>query len=228
MRSRCTSKPRPMAVGTTISPLGLTVTAGSMMSCSPVTAGGGDVAGKREVGQRRQGDVVRAADAGLEHSSAPDGNAALFGCVVDGDGFAEAADAADLDVDDAAGLHVDCGEGVAAVANGFVETDGGLEALLQHGVEVEVVVPEGLLDHQQVELVPAGDVVEVLHAVGGVGVAAERDVRPAVANGLEDVVVPAGLALQLDALIAGGEFGGDLVHQLRRAKAGCRWRRRTE
>ncbi len=32
MRSRCTSKPRPTAVGTTISPLGLTVTAGSMMS----------------------------------------------------------------------------------------------------------------------------------------------------------------------------------------------------
>ena len=28
---------------------------------------------------------------------------------------------------------------------------GVFEALLQHGVEVEVVVPEGLLDHEQVE-----------------------------------------------------------------------------
>jgi len=34
MRSRCTSKPRPTEVGTTISPLALTVTAGSMMSCA--------------------------------------------------------------------------------------------------------------------------------------------------------------------------------------------------
>ena len=47
-----------------------------------------------------------------------------IGGVVDGDGFAEAADTADLDVDDAAGLHLDGGEGVAAVADGFVETDG--------------------------------------------------------------------------------------------------------
>ena len=115
-----------------------------------------------------------AADAGLEHAAAPDRDAALFGGVVDGDGLGEAADAADLDVDDAAGLHVDGGECVAAVANGFVETDAGVEALLQHGVEVEVVVPERLLDHEQVELVPAGDVVEVRHAVGGVGVAAEQ------------------------------------------------------
>ena len=35
---------------------------------------------------------------------------------------------------------------------------GGVELPLQHGVEVEVVVPERLLDHHQVELVPADDV----------------------------------------------------------------------
>ena len=91
---------------------------------------------------------------------------------MDGDRFAKAADAANLDVDDAAGLHIDRGEGVAPVADGFVEADVRSEAFLQHGVKVEVVVPERLLDHEQVELVPAGDVVEVLHPVGGVGVAA--------------------------------------------------------
>ena len=71
-----------------------------------------------------------------------------------GDGLAEAAHTTDLDVDDAAGLHVDGSERVAAIADGFVETDSGLEALLQHGMEVEVVVPERLLDHEQIELVP--------------------------------------------------------------------------
>src|SRR5260370_38409268 len=69
----------------------------------PVTAGGGDVAGKREVRQRGQGDVVGAADAGLQHAAAPDRDAAFGGGVVHGDRFAEAADAANLDVDDAAG-----------------------------------------------------------------------------------------------------------------------------
>src|SRR5207253_1421785 len=170
----------------------------------PVTAGSGDVTGKREVGQRGEGDVVGAADSGLEHAAAPDGDSPFGGGVVNAYRLAEAADAADLDVDDAAGFHIDGGEGVAAVADGFVETDVGFEAFLEHGVEVEVVVPERLLDHEQVEFVPACDVVEVLHAIGGVGVAAQGDVGPAVADGLEDFGVPAGLALELDALIAGG------------------------
>ena len=43
--------------------------------------------------------------------------------VMHGDCLAEATDTADLDVDDAAGLHGDGGERVAAIADGFVETD---------------------------------------------------------------------------------------------------------
>src|ERR1700726_13868 len=54
----------------------------------PVAAGGGDIAGEREVGQRGERDVVRAADAGLKHTAAPDGNATLGGGVVHGDGLA--------------------------------------------------------------------------------------------------------------------------------------------
>jgi len=191
----------------------------------PVTAGGGDIAGQREVGQGRERNVVGTADAGLEHAAAPDRNAPLGGRVVNGDGFAEAADSPALDVDDAAGFHVDRGESVAAVADGLVEADGGVEALLQQGVEVEVVVPEGLLDHKQVELLPVGDAVRVTHVVSGVGVATESDVGPAVADGLEDFGIPTRLALQLDALVASGEFGGDLVHEALE-RAGCRWRRR--
>src|SRR5258708_37383533 len=113
---------------------------------------------------------------------------------MDGDRLAEAADAADLDVDDAAGLHIDGGEGVAPVANRFVQTNVRFEAFLQHGAKVEVVVPERLLDHEQIELVPAGDVGEVLHPLGGGGIAAYGDVGTAVAHGLEDLIGPAGRA----------------------------------
>ena len=56
--------------------------------------------------------------------------------------------------------------------------------------------------------------VGVVEAVGGVGVAAEEDVRPALADHGEDFGIPAGLALELDALIAGGDFFGDGLHEL--------------
>jgi hypothetical protein len=163
--------------------------------------------------QGREGDVVGTADAGLEHAAAPDGDPTLGRRVMDGDGLGEASYATDFDVDDAAGVHVDGGEGVAAVAYGFVEADRGVEALLQHGVEVEVVVPEGLLDHEQFELVPLGDVVEVDDAVCGVGVTTELDIGPAAAHLFEDFGVPAGLALELDALVAGGKRLFNLIQQ---------------
>ena len=78
MRSRCTSKPLPGVVGTTISPLIAHCNLRLDDVLSPVAAGCGDVAGKREVGKRRQGDIVRATDAGLQHSAAPDRDATLF------------------------------------------------------------------------------------------------------------------------------------------------------
>src|SRR5271155_3801858 len=119
-----------------------------------------------------------------------------------GDSFAEASDTTDLDIDDAAGLHGDGCERVTAIADGFIEAYGGLEALLQQGVEVEVVPPERLLDHEQVETVPVGDVFQVLHPIDGVGVTAEGDIGPALAYGFEDVGIPTGLAFEFDALVA--------------------------
>ncbi len=86
--------------------------------------------------------------------------------------------------------------------------------LLQHGVVIEVVVPEGLLDHQQVEGVKRGQVVGIPQAVGRVGVATERDAGPLVPHPLEDLHIPARLAFELDALVAGGQFPLDDRHQL--------------
>ena len=155
---------------------------------------------------------MRSADAGLQHSTAPDRDAVALGYVVDGDGLGEAAYAAYLDVQDAAAAELQGCLGVAAVAYALVQADGRLEALLELGVEIKVVVPHGLLDHEQVELVPACDVVGVFHPVGRVRVAAQEDVRPALANLFEDLHVPAVLALQLYTLIAGGDLSLDLFH----------------
>jgi len=65
----------------------------------------------------------RQAYTGLEHAAAPDGDAALERRIVHGDGLGESADAAELDIDDLAGLHFDGGESVAAIVNRLIETD---------------------------------------------------------------------------------------------------------
>ncbi len=153
-------------------------------------------------------------DAGLQHAAAPHRDASLCRRIVDRDSLAEATHTAHLDVDDLAGLHVDGCQRVTAVTDRFVEANGCRNAFLQHGMEVKIVVPERLLNHQQFKLVPAGDVVEVLHPVGGVRIAAQQNLRPARPHRFEDACVPAGLAFQLDALVSGGEFAGDLIHQL--------------
>ena len=46
-------------------------------------------------------------------------------------------------------------------------------------MEEKIVIPERLLDHQQLEAVPAYDALGVFEPVGGVGVATQQDLRPA-------------------------------------------------
>ena len=49
---------------------------------------------------------------------------------------------------------------IAGVVDGFVQADRGPQLLLQAGVVVDVVVPQRLLDHQQIELVELAQVFE--------------------------------------------------------------------
>ena len=56
--------------------------------------------------------------------------------------------------------------------------------------------------------------VEIIEGISGVGIAAQGDVRPARADAVEYFDVPAGLDLDLDAAVAGGEFSGDFFQQL--------------
>src|SRR5271167_128625 len=113
----------------------------------PVAAAGGDVAGKSEIGERGHGYVVGAADAGFEHAAAPDGNGLIFAEIVDAAGGGVSADAAEFHIDDFAGSDFDRGAGVFDVVDTFVEADGSFELALEGGVGVDVVMAEGLLDH---------------------------------------------------------------------------------
>ena len=85
---------------------------------------------------------------------------------------------------------------------------------LQARVIVDVVVPQRLLDHQQIELVELAQVLDLIERVGGIGVATQRDVGPARADAFEHVHVPAGLDFDFDAAVSGGQFDLDFFQQL--------------
>jgi hypothetical protein len=87
--------------------------------------------------------------------------------------------------------------------DGLIQADAGFQLFLQASMKIKVVMPERLLDHQQVESVKLFQVLELIERVGGIGVAAEHYLRPARANFLKNLDVPSRLALDLDAAVAG-------------------------
>src|SRR5215469_2015895 len=114
----------------------------------PIALRGRDVAWQLEIQKCRECHIVGAANSGFEHAAAPHGYGEALGDVVHCDGVGEAANAPYFDVDDATGAKLERGFRVARAADGFVEAYRGFYRFLQAGVEVEVVVPEGLLDHE--------------------------------------------------------------------------------
>src|SRR5208283_5539079 len=164
--------------------------------------------------KRGERDIVSAPDAGFKHASAPHGNIVALGDIVDFLGLGETADAADFNVDDAAGACLKCEIGVARVVNGFVESDRGLDLFLQPSMQLDFVVPQRLLNHQQLERVEFTQVLRFVERISGIGVDAEYNVGPARADLFENVQVPAGLDLDFDASVTGGQFGRDLLEKL--------------
>ena len=75
-------------------------------------------------------------------------------------------------------------------------------------------MPERLLDHEQVKSVELFQVLDLVERIGGIGIATEHDLRPTGADFLEDLDVPARFALDLDAAVAGIQFGVDFFQQL--------------
>src|SRR3984957_6689907 len=89
----------------------------------PITAAGRDVAGKSEARQSGHGNVMRAPDSRLQHSAAPNGDGEFTAPFLHSARFGVAADAAELDVDDPAGIQLDGSESVSGVVDAFVEAD---------------------------------------------------------------------------------------------------------
>src|SRR5580693_5684592 len=168
----------------------------------PVAAAGGDVAGQSEIRQRGHGDVVRAADAGFKHSSAPHRDGFLLAKIVDAAGWGVAADAAQFHVDDFAGADFDGGAGVLDIVNAFVQADRSVELALQLGVGVDVVVAEGLLDHDQVEGVELFQQRGVFQAIGRIRVHHQANARELFAEGAGWCHIAAGFDFDFYALVA--------------------------
>src|ERR1700730_2666384 len=116
----------------------------------PVTAARGDVAGEREISERRQGDVMRAAYPGFEHPPAPDRNLLRLATIVNLARSSVPAHAAKLDVDNPTGAQFDRRAGMLIGMDAFIETDRGLKFSLKFRVAVEVVPAKRLLDHHEV------------------------------------------------------------------------------
>src|SRR5208283_5677847 len=133
---------------------------------------------------------------------------------MDGNGLGEATNASDLNVDNAASAQLQCSLGVAGTADGFVEAERSLQLPLKARVEVEVIAPKRLLDHQQLESVEAHKVLGVSQRVGRVGVAAQQNIGPEGADLFKHLKVPASFHFYLDTLVSGGQFGFNLLQQL--------------
>src|ERR1700757_1166293 len=122
---------------------------------------------------------MRSSNSGFEHASAPYGDALRLAEVVDRQRFAETAHAADFDVDDSAGSRFHSGSSYTGAFDRFVQAYCGAQFLLQARVIVDVVIPQRLLDHEEIELIELSQVLHLVERVGGVRIAAQRDVGPA-------------------------------------------------
>ncbi len=126
---------------------------------------------------------------------------------------AKPANASQFDVDDVAGVEPDGLFSVVRGANGFVQADGRGQLRLQLRVIDDVVMRERLLNHHEIEIVEAAQVICIGERVSGVRVGHERRAREALADFIDHPDVPAWLDLDFDALISGGEFRLDLLQQ---------------
>lgn len=119
----------------------------------PVTVASRNIAGKNKIWKGGHGNVMCPSHARFQHASAPHGNGMLRADVMGSACLAVAAHAPQLQINDPAGAHFDCRLRVARVTDAFVQADSGVQAFLQLGVGVDVIPLQGLLNHEQIELV---------------------------------------------------------------------------
>src|SRR5262249_21222458 len=161
-----------------------------------------DVARQNEVRERGQCDIVRASDAGFQHTATPDGNARGLSDIVNSLRFPETRDAAQLDIDDAARAQTNGLLGMVRGADAFIEADRGFQLRLKRGVVDDLVMRKRLFDHHQIEVVELFELSDVGERVGGVRIGHQLDRGETLPDPAYDINVPSRLDLHLDALIS--------------------------
>src|SRR5216684_509694 len=175
----------------------------------PIALAGGDVAGQRVTGKGRGGDVVSPANTRFEHATAPRVDAASEAESLDLASASVAADAAQLDVNDARGSELQSSLRIAEVADGLVKANRSLQMSLELGVIGDVVPPERLLHHQQAKFIEALEMVHIRKRVGRIGIDGQKNTGMRAADGAHNSDVDARLDLEFDTLIAGAKLDGD-------------------
>src|SRR5215475_10422094 len=180
----------------------------------PVARTGGNIARQGVAGERRDGDIVRAADAAFEHAATPYRNILAGTVGLNFAGAREASNAAEFDIDDAAGAEFNGGLRVTQVGNRFVETESCFDLLLQFGVRVEIVPPQRLFDHQQIKFIQAAQVLEIVQRISGVGIHRKQNVGVGPPDSCDEFTISARFNFELDASVAGSEFGSYFFQKL--------------
>ena len=157
---------------------------------------------------------MSAADAGFEHASTPHRQFVGLAEIVNLLGLAKSSHAADFDIHDPTSSGFDGSGTIAGVTNGFIEADRSAQFTLKPRVVIDVIVPERLFDHEQVELIEFAKMINIIERVGRIRITTEQDIGPPRANTFENLEVPSRFHFEFDPAVPGGEFELDLVDQL--------------
>src|SRR5438477_6287987 len=114
----------------------------------PISLAGGNISRQSETRLSRHGNVVGATDPGLQHASAPDGDSVFAADVMNLASASVSSHAPELDVDDAAGVQLDCSFGMTRIRDALVQTDRGADLRLQFRVPADFIPLQRLLHHE--------------------------------------------------------------------------------
>ncbi len=115
------------------------------------------------------------ANSGFEHAAAPRGYAAGEAESLDLASASVAADAAQLDVNDARGAEFERGFRIPDVADRLVKANGSSQMPLELCVVGDVIPPERLLHHQQTKFIEALEMVRIRERVCGIGIDGQKN-----------------------------------------------------
>src|ERR1035438_9335521 len=82
--------------------------------------------------------------------------------------FGESANAAEFDIDDAAGAQFDRSSGISRIVNAFIQADRSSNFRLQFGVAVNFVPLQWLLHHQEIEFIELLQMFGIGQSVSGI------------------------------------------------------------